>query len=250
MKNTILVIEDESGIRDNIRILLECENYTVLTAGNGSEGIEKANAFHPDLIICDIMMPEMSGYDVLKTLLGKNSSLSVPFIFLTAKVERCDLRTGMELGADDYIFKPFSAEDLLNAVSARLKKFESIKVLLHEEPAEDKKYSLNDKIIFKIRDHYEYLAVENILYISAERQYSSINAANNKRYILKRTLSRWEEMLPGKYFVRIHRSTLINLNYVNKIQKDENNTYKIHLNNSEIVLEVSRRFYKNLKNIK
>jgi DNA-binding LytR/AlgR family response regulator len=249
MAKTILIIEDEKGIRENVKYLLESENYDVITANNGQEGIELVEEYKPDLIICDIMMPGMSGFDVLKSLLEKGSPLSIPFIFLTAKVERSDLRTGMGLGADDYIFKPFEADELLSAVSTRLNKFERVNALVKKEEEENAQLALDDKIVFKVRDHSEVVPVESIVYIAADRQYSNIYTINSKRFILKRTIGNWEESLPSKFFVRIHRSTLINLNYVNKIQKDVNGRYKIHLNSSEIILEVSRRFYKNLKNL-
>jgi len=249
MNRKILLIEDEKGIRENIRYLLETENYSVITAENGKDGIRFAEEFKPDLIICDIMMPGVNGYDVLKTLLEENKIPHTPFIFLTAKVDSSDLRTGMGLGADDYIFKPFEASELLKSVATRLKKYENIKALLRDDKEESKVLSLNDKISFKVRDHSELISIENILYISADRQYTNIYTVHNKRFILKRTLNKWEEVLPSKYFVRIHRSTLINLRHVNKIQKDEKNSYKIHLNESEIILEISRRFYKNLKSL-
>jgi DNA-binding LytR/AlgR family response regulator len=247
MPKKILVIEDEKGLCDNIRILLEAEKYEVFLAENGKEGIAKANIIRPDLIICDIMMPEVNGYEVIKQLQSQTNALTMPFIFLTAKIEQSDLRTGMNLGADDYIFKPFDSNDLLKTIATRLNKHENIKAFFKKETEEKKKYNLNDKIAFKIGDHSEFIPVDSIIYISADRQYTNIFTGNNKRFILKRAISKWEQILPGNYFVRVHRSTLINLNHVNKIQRIENNSYRIHLNNSGIMLEVSRRFYKNLK---
>src|SRR6187401_3050466 len=124
---TILLIEDNEDVRENTAEILELANYKVLTAPDGKEGVELAKQTTPDLIICDIMMPGLDGYGVLH-LINKDSALSsVPFIFLTAKAERSDLRKGMELGADDYITKPFDKTELLNAVESRLKKMESIR---------------------------------------------------------------------------------------------------------------------------
>ncbi len=118
----ILLIEDNQDIRENTAEILELANYEVLTAENGKEGISTAQKEKPDLIICDIMMPVLDGYGVLH-LLSKNEDLaSIPFIFMTAKSERADFRKGMEMGADDYITKPFDDIELLNAIEARLKK--------------------------------------------------------------------------------------------------------------------------------
>ena len=118
----LLLIEDNNEIRENTAEILELAGYKVHTAVNGKAGVEMALQEKPDLIICDIMMPVLDGYGVLH-LLNKNPELTgIPFIFLTAKAERSDFRRGMEMGADDYITKPFSDIELLNAVESRLKK--------------------------------------------------------------------------------------------------------------------------------
>jgi CRP-like cAMP-binding protein len=124
---TILLIEDNLDIRENTAEILELANYKVLTAENGKQGVELAKSSQPDLIICDIMMPELDGYGVLHVL-GKNEkTASIPFIFLTAKTEKSDMRKGMNLGADDYLTKPFDDLELLDAVEMRLKKNELVK---------------------------------------------------------------------------------------------------------------------------
>lgn len=118
----ILIIEDNTDVRENTAEILELANYNVITAENGKEGVKLAIKENPDLIICDIMMPELDGHGVLH-LLSKNEETSgVPFIFLTAKAERSDVRKGMAMGADDYLTKPFDDQELLNAIETRLKK--------------------------------------------------------------------------------------------------------------------------------
>jgi len=117
---TILIIEDQPDMRENIATILEMEDFAVLEAIDGRAGIEMAREEKPDLILCDIMMPKMDGYDVLHALRQDKTIAGTPFIFLTAKGEKRDLRAGMNLGADDYLTKPVSAEDLLSAVNARL----------------------------------------------------------------------------------------------------------------------------------
>ncbi len=123
---TILLIEDNDAIRENTAEILELTGYTVLTAENGKLGVEKALESRPDLVICDIMMPILDGYGVLH-IFNKNPQLSgIPFIFLTAKSERTDFRKGMELGADDYLTKPFDESELLSAIEGRLNRFQNV----------------------------------------------------------------------------------------------------------------------------
>ena len=118
----ILVIEDEEPVRANIIEMLTAEEFDAIGAKDGVLGVREAIAHVPDLIVCDVMMPELNGYDVLKLLRSHPATASIPFIFLTAKAERADLRTGMNLGADDYLTKPFSRDELLTAIAARLTK--------------------------------------------------------------------------------------------------------------------------------
>ncbi|MEO6820125.1 MAG: response regulator [Ginsengibacter sp.] len=121
----ILLVEDNFEIRENTGEILELANYVVTTAANGKEGFEKALNDPPDIIICDIMMPVLDGYGLLH-LLNKNEQLkNIPFIFLTAKTERSDNRKGMEMGADDYITKPFTDVELMNAIESRLSRLKS-----------------------------------------------------------------------------------------------------------------------------
>lgn len=123
----ILLIEDNQNIRENTAEILELANYKVYTAENGKVGVETALECKPDLIICDIMMPVLDGYGVLH-LIHKNPGLqNTPFIFLTAKTERADIRRGMELGADDYLTKPFMETELLTAIESRLRKVDLMK---------------------------------------------------------------------------------------------------------------------------
>ena len=124
---TILVIEDSKIIRENVTEILMLDQYKVLTASNGKEGIETALQHLPDLIVCDIMMPGMDGYGVLHVLHKDPKTQSIPFIFLTSKSERRDFRAAMELGADDYITKPFAGNELLSAIESRFRKNDMLK---------------------------------------------------------------------------------------------------------------------------
>ncbi len=133
--SSLLIIDDHDEIRENIAEILTLAGYRVITAENGKRGVEAAIKEKPDLVICDIMMPELDGYGVLHLLKKNPETENIPLIFLTAKTERADLRKGMEMGADDYITKPFDDIELLNAIEIRLKKHD----ILHT------KYPVNEK---------------------------------------------------------------------------------------------------------
>ena len=122
MKTNILIIEDNDDIRESTAEILELADYNVITAENGKKGVDLALKHFPDIILCDIMMPELDGYGVLYLLNKNPKTASIPFIFLTAKAERLDMRKGMEMGADDYLTKPFDDMELLNAIESRLHK--------------------------------------------------------------------------------------------------------------------------------
>lgn len=123
----ILVIEDNKEVLENIAEMLELFNYSVIKALNATAGVDHAKNDKPELIICDIMLPDFDGYEVLKMLEENPATKGIPFIFLTAKAEKSDIRKGMNLGADDYLTKPFDKTDLINAVEARLKRNEFLR---------------------------------------------------------------------------------------------------------------------------
>ncbi len=120
----ILVIEDEPEMRRNLATILRLEKFEVTQAENGRVGLDLARKNVPDLILCDVMMPELDGHGVLAALRADLHTANVPFIFLTAKGEKADQRSGMDLGADDYLTKPVAKADLLSAIAARLKRSE------------------------------------------------------------------------------------------------------------------------------
>ncbi|GAB3978783.1 response regulator [Spirosoma terrae] len=170
---TILLIEDNDAIRENTAEILELTGYTVLTAENGKIGVEKALATRPDLVICDIMMPVLDGYGVLH-IFNKNPQLAgIPFIFLTAKTERTDFRKGMELGADDYLTKPFDESELLSAIEGRLNRFQTMK------PVELKPdYNLQQEGLNQFLDDAQ--KVGNLDSLSADRK---VHQIHKKQYV-------------------------------------------------------------------
>jgi DNA-binding response OmpR family regulator len=142
-KTKILLIEDDNVMRENTVELLQLSHYDVAWAENGKMGIKRALSFQPDLIICDIMMPELDGYSVLHLLSKETATAGIPFIFLTAKSKMSDMRLGMNMGADDYITKPFQDIELLHAIESRLERHKNlVRKYKHQSP----KLSGNDSM--------------------------------------------------------------------------------------------------------
>jgi len=131
----ILIIEDQAPMRRNVALMLEMEGYTVFTAADGKLGVAMAHQQKPDLILCDVMMPNMDGHEVVKELRLDDAFASTPFIFLTAKGDRSDIREGMNFGADDYLIKPVVRADLLAAIETRLTRAEAIQAKIEQAGA-------------------------------------------------------------------------------------------------------------------
>lgn len=132
MKHKILVIEDEDLVREGIVLILQVNGYEVYTAENGRKGVEIALKVIPDMIISDIMMPELDGYGVVEALRSNKSTSTIPFLFLSAKADKSDIRQGMNLGADDYLTKPFEIDELIESVNARLNRASAEKEIAEE----------------------------------------------------------------------------------------------------------------------
>jgi CRP/FNR family cyclic AMP-dependent transcriptional regulator len=191
----ILLIEDNDIIRNNTAELLELSNYKVETAANGKTGIEKALRQKPDLIICDIMMPVMDGYGVLYAARRNELLKQVPVIFLTAKSERPDYRKAMDLGADDYITKPFTATELLTAVDSRLKRAEELKNA--DTSSDNELADLKGK-----RAIEELIANRNVTVIKRKKIiYSEGNHPNRVYYTLKGRVKVYKTNESGKELV-------------------------------------------------
>jgi CheY-like chemotaxis protein len=195
----ILLIEDNPEMAENIASILELANYDVVCARNGKQGVSAAQQQQPDLILCDIMMPELDGYGVLHILHQDPATANIPFVFLTAKADKTEVREGMNLGADDYITKPFDTTDLLKVIEIRLKKNDSLKL----------QYSNNDfnlsSLFSETKEHKE---LEKLL------------IGKNARTFRK------------KEFVYIEGQTPTEIFY---IKKGEIKTYKVNYDGKELI---------------
>jgi DNA-binding LytR/AlgR family response regulator len=245
----ILLIDDDESIRESTQELLEVVGYVVKTAEDGAKGIKIAGEFIPDVIICDIAMPIMDGYAVLNELSKNPVTAIIPFIFMTARIEISDLKRGMHLGADDYICKPFSSSELLNSIELRLKK--KMKILESVNNAknfngdghkETKKFDKDSRIIVMTGNHPYNLVINSILYIESLEKYSKVFTTDGKKIIVRKLLKEWENSLPDDIFIRIHKTTIINLNYAKKFEKWFDYSYRVYLDKVEEPFIVSRRY--------
>lgn len=257
----ILLIEDNQDVRENTAEILELANYKVATAENGKIGVELAKSVRPDLIICDVMMPELDGYGVLHVLSKNPETASIPFIFLTAKAEKADLRKGMNLGADDYLTKPFDDLELLDAVEIRLKKSDAIR-----NDAINSLGDLND-VISKAKGLSE---LENLLtddrkivnYKKKHTIYSEGNYPNSIYFIANGKVKTYKTNQEGReYITGLYKGGDF-IGYSNLLEGNEYSDSAMTLEDSEICIiqrqdfftllynntEVSNKFIKMLSN--
>ncbi len=242
----VLIVEDDENILTNVRYLLAANGYEPLTAKNGVEGLALAKKNVPDMIISDIMMPEIDGYELKKKLNSNKKTSAIPFIYLTAKADMQDLRTGMNFGADDYIVKPFKSKELLQVIEVRLKRISEFEKRF-EQPESHNKFKYEDRIFVDLRDKQMFIRINEIKFIKAEGAYTDVNVLGNKKILVRKLLKEWERVLPPENFIRIHRGVLINLEYVVKLEKWFNRTYKVHLKDVGEALDISQRFAVKLK---
>ena len=194
MKKKILIIEDDKIVRENTAEILQLANYEVITAENGKAGLEKTTFFKPDLIICDILMPELDGYGVLQIMMRNKSLQRIPVIFMSAKTKHEDIRRGMDLGASDYITKPFEESELLSAVASRLKRKEIMEHSGKHESGVNKKWRIEEiEKAFKHNDVIEYKAGATI--------YCEGSISNHIFYVLRGEVKTFKINHDGKELI-------------------------------------------------
>jgi two-component system LytT family response regulator len=239
----ILILEDDENVRLPVIDLLEAENYEVIAAADGKAGLEMARKEKPDLIVSDIMMPELDGHGVFEALQKDPLTAVIPFIFLTAKTDQADIREGLGLGADDYITKPFDHEDLLDSIETRLRKYQRISeaALKAEDNPE------YDQIFIKDGESCWFVEYEKIRLLESEDNYVRV-FFDNEKPLVSRTLNYLEERLPAKRFFRANRKQIINLKWIRHIQPWFNGGLLVTLKDDNKV-QMSRRAAQSFKAI-
>jgi two-component system, LytTR family, response regulator len=213
----LLIVEDEQDLREALQSILELAGYEVLTAKNGKDGYDAIMTHLPDLVLCDVNMPELDGFELLSAINQRLSEEIVPpFIFLTAKVTKNDVRRGMNLGADDYIVKPFEYTEVLTAIRLRLDKRK--KLLKNGKnnrilSTPDKTF---DKLAIPCGDGIELIAFDKIIRCEADRAYCTFHLIDKRKILVSKSMKEFEETLIHKDFMKVHKSTIVNINFVKK----------------------------------
>lgn len=264
----ILLIEDNVDLAENISALLEKDRYVVKSTFNGEDALSTFIEFKPDIILCDILLPGINGYSVLKRLKKMEGVVLPIFIFITAKNQRNELRQGMVLGADDYITKPFTHEELLLAIMTQVEKrtstmkkigaFSEMKISANGKAnaISSNKSSIkqeisgyNEYIFLKSKKEAGFHLINKIIVIKSLKDYTNIYLKGDKSIMLHRTLLEWEKKLPMDKFLRIHKQTLINRGYIENIEQTTSNRFLVTLANYPKKLEVSQRYSRKLKKL-
>lgn len=248
----VLIIEDDILLREGIRDLLSLNKFEVYTASDGVEGLKLAREVMPDIIICDIMMPRLDGYQLKEIINGDNELSVIPFIYLTAKSEMKSLREGMDLGADDYIIKPFDTSALIKVIEKKIKHYDEIRYKALEQSSADgkkheKKLAENDVLIINLNSQTpRAIRVGEIKSIEVSGNYSKIYYGKEILSIRK-SITSWEEILEENLFLRIHQSIIINMNFIEKLSKWSSNTYLVYISGIEQPFTISQRYVSKIK---
>lgn len=236
----ILIIEDEKDIRETLRDILTLAGYEVLTANNGKEGYDVIFSHGPDLVLCDVNMPELDGFELLGAVNQRlGDEIVLPFIFLTAKVDREDMRLGMSLGAEDYILKPYDNNDVLKTIRLRLDKRKKLLQSGGHSPTEQA-LKLFNKIALPSEEGLELISFDKIVKCQADRAYCHFHLIDKRKILVSKPMKEFEEALTNHHFLKVHKSTIVNINFVEKFVRGKAG-YLIMIDGSIVTVSVRKK---------
>lgn len=237
----ILIVEDEPNLRDSIADQLNYLGYKTTLANDGIQGFSLAKKCKPDLIISDIVMPNINGFNLLSLVRDDREIQHTPFIFLSAKVERDDRREGMGLGADDFLTKPFSHNDLATAIESRFKRFQVLQTAFTPDKApEVVEEQKTDKLAIPTLDGIDFINFDDIVYGEAKRSYACFHLMSGKKVLVSKALKEFEAPLVASFFCRVHRSYIVNMKYVKKYVRGKGG-YLILTNELNVPVSAGRK---------
>lgn len=247
---SILIVEDDIDLRENISEYLSLKGYNVLISSGVKNSIKLLNENDIDLILCDINLGQESGYELSKYISVSKVRNQPGFVFISAMADRKSVRRGMDIGADDYLTKPFSMEELINLVKGQLnKRTRRIQPAVSEntETVSEKQFSSDDIIFIESAKKAKFQKIEDIMIIRSSRDYSIIRTCDGDVMSLRKSLLSWENELPGDTFMRISRSVIINIKHISGVEKGSSYTYIVRMHNYDKTLSISQRFSKRLR---
>lgn len=247
----LLIYNSSSNIKD-LNITLTNEGFNTYLAEDVSNGIEIAKIYTPDLILCDIENNEISGIDVVRELNEHERTNIIPLLFLSPSPDFNEMRNVMNAGADDYLPYPLANEILIKSINVRLKKYNSIKEKfdkLRKETIEStgELPVAENHVLVKIGTKLRIIKFEEIICVTASKEYSKIITSDLKKYIIRKSLKKWLDILPKISFIQIHRSTIINIQFIEKMKKTHEGSHEVFLLNCKESFQVSIRNARKLK---
>jgi len=253
-----MIIENDETVLSFLSNTLKKAGYKIIIAQDGKSAVRMAKLEKPNLILSEIMLKDIDGFKLLSEIRNNHSLISTGFIFITAKTERTFYRLAMEKGADDYLSMPITKNELLNAVSSRINRNEAVKNFYYSSLREKnqellsyekemngeiiERLGLDDQILVDTEERHKLIKIKAIKVISSVGDYSKILTFEGNKYFFRRPMKVWEDILPEENFIRIHRSTIINLDFVDKFEKSSNRIYNVYLNNETKPINMSRRY--------
>ncbi|MDP4195942.1 MAG: LytTR family DNA-binding domain-containing protein [Bacteroidota bacterium] len=252
MQKKVLIIDDCSENLEELKWVFEQENYEVYAALNGKSGLKLITEVLPDMILCDVAMPEMNGYEVKELLSCNRDTYNLPFVFVADSASIKEIRYGMELGADDYIVRPFNNKEIVRIVNTRLKRIDELAKwkLVKSSRFESKNVEIpeeKDHIIVNTDQKPVFLKTTDVVYVDVQSKYSTLHLASGEEFQVKKPIKEWEEVLPKKLFFRIHKSVIVNLHYITSLDKLYKRSFIVHLKGIEIPFIVSQRYSAKLR---
>lgn len=250
----VLTIIENTGDREKIKRFLKKPEYDVFSADNHKEGLELAKEILPDVILCTANFSGVPCYEIKEKLNSSLNTALVAFIPIIDNSEINDFRMWMSLGTDDFLLKPITEKNILEIIQARLKKKNLFKEYFRNESevlsdSKNKEESYSEHILLTANGKSHFVKINDIICIKAEREYSKVFLSNGNKITICRSLKKWEKMLPQKSFIRVHRSTILNLHFIENIVKGYNRSFNIQLKNLKEPLIVSKRYASKLKDI-
>lgn len=230
-----IVVDDERLARNDLRLLLKThKNINIVgEASNGEDALEMIKELHPDLVFLDIQMPGMNGFEVLEHI-----STEIKVIFVTAFDEYA-LRA-FEVNALDYLLKPVNDQRLLQSI-------ERLELIPDDNEEDLRELEFQDRLLLKLDTSLGFLKISTIVCITSAGDYSEVLCTNKKKFLVHKSMAEWETRLPRAFFNRIHRTTIVNMEYVDRLEEWFNNSYRVYMKGIEEPYVMSRRYVTKLK---